>query len=151
MNWGHLENATAITLWVAVDVSTGQGRLLTNGVPLLTQWDQIEGRLSMDPFPPELLAWFKLWRKKADALRVRRNEAVHSFWGTSDDPDSPYAALDLLGRKARVSVREDVVPGGAETLRNLANEIASACVELVKWTAETMGPAAPKWEVPPRP
>ena len=150
MNWGHLEYLTSVTLWVAVNVSTGKGRLLTNGVALLTQWDQIEARLSMeDAFTPEMREWFKAWRKKADVLRVRRNEAVHSFWGTSDDPDAPYAALDLLGRKARVAVREDVVPGGAEALRLLASEIGEACIELAKWTAEIMGPVAPKWD-PPR-
>ncbi|HXN62336.1 MAG TPA: hypothetical protein VN886_17965 [Acidimicrobiales bacterium] len=149
MNWGHLEHATALTLWVACDVSTGRGRLLTNGVPLLTQWEQVAARLSMEPFTEELREWFKRWRKGADALRIRRNEAVHSFWGTSDDLQSPYAALDLLSRAARVKVREDVVPGGAESLRILANEIGASCIELTKWTAETMGPVAPKWEAPP--
>ncbi len=149
MNWAHLEQATALTLWVATDVSTGQGRLLTNGVSLLTQWDQITARLSMDGFTPDLGEWFKRWRKKADTLRIRRNEAVHSFWGTSDDRQTPHVALDLLSRAARVNVRQDVVPGGAATLRVLANEIGEACVELTKWTVETMGPVAPKWVVPP--
>ena len=144
MNWSHLEQATAVALWVAAGVKVGQGRLLTNGVPTLIQWDQIATRLSAPSFQPELLSWFKEWRKRAEALRLRRNDAIHSMWGATGDSDYPHIALDALSRRARGVVREDVVPGGAASLRGLANEIGTATLHLVDWTANTMGPGAPE-------
>ena len=140
MNWSHLEQATSITLWIAAELNVSQGRILTAGVPLSTQWDQISARLLAASFSPDMREWFRDWRRRADALRTRRDDVIHAIWWSTGGSDSPYWAIDELSQRARDTVQEDVVPGGTAALRGLANEIASACIDLVNWTSHVMGP-----------
>jgi hypothetical protein len=74
MNWAHLEQATSITLWIAAELKVSQGQLLTAGVPLPTQWDQISERLLAASFSPDMREWFRDWRRRADALRIRQDD-----------------------------------------------------------------------------
>jgi hypothetical protein len=140
MNWSHLEQATSITLWIAAELNVSQGRILTAGVPLATQWDQISARLLAASFSPDMREWFRDWRRRADALRIRQDDVIHAIWWPTGGSESPYWAIDTLSQRARDTVQEDVVPGGTAALRGLANEIASACIDLVNWTSHVMGP-----------
>ena len=140
MNWSHLEQATSITLWIAAELNVSQGRILTAGVPLPTQWDQISARLLAASFSPDMREWFRDWRRRADALRTRQDDVIHAIWWPTGGSDSPYWAIDELSQRARDTVQEDGVPGGTAALRGLANEIASACIDLVNWTSHVMGP-----------
>jgi hypothetical protein len=140
MNWSHLEQATSITLWIAAELKVSQGQLLTTGVSLPTQWDQISARLLAASFSPDMREWFRDWRRRADALRIRRDDVIHAIWWPTGGSESPYWAIDALSRRARDTVQEDVMPGGTPALRGLANEIASACIDLVNWTSQVMGP-----------
>ena len=140
MNWAHLEQATSITLWIAAELKVSQGELLTAGVPLPTQWDQISERLLAASFSPDMREWFRDWRRRADALRIRQDDVIHAIWWPTGGSESPYWAIDALSRRARDTVQEDVMPGGTAALRGLANEIASTCIDLVNWTSQIMGP-----------
>jgi hypothetical protein len=140
MNWSHLEQATSITLWIVAEVRVGQGRLLTSGIPLATQWDQITACLLNTSFSPDTREWFRGWRRSADVLRIRRDDAIHAIWWPTGSSDSPFGAIETVGQRARRTVGEDVVPGGVAAIRGLANEIARSCIDLVRWAGEIMGP-----------
>jgi hypothetical protein len=142
MNWSHLEQVTSITLWVVAELRVGQGRLLTSGMPVSTQWDLISARLLESSFSPDMREWFRAWRRTSEVLRVRRDDAIHAIWWPTGGAESPLGAMDVVGRRARRTVKEDVVPGGVAGIRGLANEIARACIDLVRWTTNIMGPQA---------
>ena len=75
-----------------------QGRILTAGAPLSTQWDQISARLLAASFSPDMRESFRDWRRRADALRIRRDDVIHTIWWPTGGSDSPYWAIDELSR-----------------------------------------------------
>jgi hypothetical protein len=134
LNWGHIEATTTVTLWGAAgNLNVEVGRILTAGVPIGVQWEQIELLLARDEVPSELAAWWAKWVPTAKALQARRNAAVHGYWLSTGEMNAPFKALDFTSQKARKGLREDRSPGGSEGLRVLANEIGEAHEALLAW------------------
>ncbi len=112
-------------------------RVLIAGMVLDAQWDAISvfltsGHCAND----EALSWFKAWRKRAEVLRTRRNDVVHSLWAIDgDDPEPSAVAIDTVSRKARAAPRLDVVPRRKDEVSEIANEILDLHAELAEWTA----------------
>jgi hypothetical protein len=134
LNWGHIEATTAVTLWGAAgNLNVEVGRILTAGVAVGIQWEQIALLLARDGVPAELGTWWASWVPTAKELQTRRNAAVHGYWLATGELNAPFKALDFTSQKARKGPREDRSPGGSEGLRVLANEIGAAHEALLAW------------------
>jgi hypothetical protein len=143
LNWAHLEAMTSLTLWTLADLpNLGFGSLLTNGVPVATQWDQIQILLRTTE-RDALLEWFTSWQGQAAQLQGRRNEAVHSQWFPTGDHARPFEAWDLLSRKARAraEARRNVMPGGVTEVDALADSIAVNFRDLQNWLLKDVAAA----------
>ncbi|MGA9078227.1 MAG: hypothetical protein WB383_07850 [Acidimicrobiales bacterium] len=141
LNWAHLEAMTSITLWTLANLPrVSLGTLLTNGVPVATQWDQIQVLLHSTK-QDALLEWFTSWRCQAAQLQGSRNEAVHSQWFPTGDHARPFEAWDLLSRKARADARRNVMPGGVTEVDALADSIAVSFRDLQNWLLKDVAAA----------
>jgi hypothetical protein len=104
-------------------------------------WDgklrAIEVFLSTPPTgDAEALAWFKAWVRKADRLRQRRNDVVHSQWAVDgNDPGDTAMAVDDGSRRARLGLRLDHIPGRKADVGKLADEIMQHRKDLSTWEA----------------
>jgi hypothetical protein len=139
--WSHLERRTHGALWTFA--SEGKfalhmpSRVLIAGMALPAQWDAIEVFLSQPSMgDADAATWFRDWRRKAERLQTRRNDAVHSSWAIdASNPEPSARAIDVVSRKARGGERWDVVPGGKADVTLLAEAIEKHHVDLADWTS----------------
>lgn len=106
-NWSIIEVISRTLLFTLCDeISSEDFTRLTAGMALHGTWDAITLYLQDDPAHADLLAQFRQFRQfRSEAQRMEplRNDAIHAFWVSSPEPDSPLGAVDLHSRKAHLA------------------------------------------------
>jgi hypothetical protein len=122
--WSGVELQSGVMLAVATGNDNAQvGRIMVSGQPIHVVWDLTAAILKLyREDASAVLGEFESWRKLADRLRIRRNDAIHSGWLLVEDGPT---AWDMFSRKAREDIRLNLFPAGVAELRQLAVDIAS--------------------------
>ncbi len=124
-NWSLIELVSGLVLVGLLGIrDESLARAVVAGQRVENVWETIDALLVAHGDPvAEQLAEFRRWRRRANALRRRRNEAIHSAWSVTGSTEQP-AAWDVMSQKAKRGVRADLFPGGVAELEELARNIA---------------------------
>lgn len=125
-NWSLVELVSGLVLMGLVGSREETlARAVVAGQRVENVWDTIEALLvAYGERVEDQLAEFRRWRRQANSLRRRRNEAIHSAWSLTESTGKP-AAWDMMSQKAKQGARADLFPGGVAELEDLARDIAA--------------------------
>jgi len=125
-NWSLVELVSGLVLMGLVGSRDETlARAVVAGQRVENVWETIDALLVAygDPVA-EQRSEFGSWRRTANALRRRRNEAIHSAWSLTDS-GGRAAAWDMMSQRAKRGARPDLFPGGVADLEELARDIAA--------------------------
>jgi hypothetical protein len=126
VNWSLVELVSGLVLMGLLGSrEESLARAVVAGQRVENVWATIEALLVAYGEPvEEQLAEFRLWRRNANNLRRRRNEAIHSAWSLTGSAGKA-AAWDMMSQRAKHGARSDLFPGGVPDLEELAQSIAA--------------------------
>ncbi len=124
-NWSLVELVSGLVLMGLVGSREETlARAVVAGQRVENVWETIEALLvAYGERAAEQLDEFRRWRRNANALRRRRNEAIHSAWALTGTGGGA-AAWDVMSQRAKRGARADLFPGGVADLEELALAIA---------------------------
>jgi hypothetical protein len=126
-NWSLIEIDSGLVLMGLVGNRDEMlARAVVAGQRVENVWETIQALLTAyGDAGAEQLAAFTVWRRAANKLRRRRNEAIHSAWSLTSDGEGPQA-WDVMSQRAKRGARSDLFPGGVAELEELAGAIAAS-------------------------
>ena len=144
-NWSLVELVSGLVLMGLVGSRDETlARAVVAGQRVENVWETTEALLvAYGDRVADQLAEFRRWRRNANTLRRRRNEAIHSAWSFTGS-GGRAAAWDMMSQKAKQGARPDLFPGGVAELEELARDIAALEARLTEMHESIfIGPQAP--------